>query len=691
MSDPPFVILQDVFKTPHKPIFVTPYPCASLTRKVIDEFLNTVDDGVVGVAPAYGPGCVLSILAFASSSRVLLVRMPKPKTKTKRPNMQGRDLTGLILCGDFELFAFHMDILATSLFKDFGLRIRGAVDMLSVCKAARHSLDAKMDSIGGAPGLNKPRLQSLWNGGEKASATTVKDIALRAWVAWRAATFGPMTARFIKAPRIDTSTFLETRLNVIAKIVRDAVALDALKPSFVKNEIASEYTFKQGQLKVTSTRFKNRVRDIDQDQRIKVHGMDKGQRITVTGRTKHIDGRAADITIDTRSKLPPGKLQVVTLGKDAPTNAEAQRTQIILEALQRTSTVMEKPFFRGIWLPHELSASVKSKPPNRSISISFLRPLNASQKTAVEAILSPTPLNVIHGPPGTGKTTVIAAAVTSVAASSARDRTMWLVAQSNVAVKNIAEKLASVDFLDFKLLVSKDFHYDWHEHLYEKINPNLIRSDELVDDPVATERRLLGSKVILCTLTMLSSSRISAITRLVPLHTVIVDEASQVEVGSYLPMINRFSHSLRKLVFIGDDKQLAPYGQSDVKSLQSVFELPHLREGAIFLDTQWMPTRLGTFIGRHVYDNQLKTQHPNKAQCCRFVDVKGKEMSKGQSWINTAEVLVAIAEARKCHSASRAYRIITPYDAQRAMLEKELKASKLPWEDRVFCVDSFQG
>lgn len=34
--------------------------------------------------------------------------------------------------------------------------------------------------------------------------------------------------------------------------------------------------------------------------------------------------------------------------------------------------------------------------------------------------------------------------------------------------------------------------------------------------------------------------------------------------------------------------------------------------------------------------------------------------------------------------------VITPYDAQRAALEKQLKAEGLPWE-RVFNVDSFQG
>ena len=39
--------------------------------------------------------------------------------------------------------------------------------------------------------------------------------------------------------------------------------------------------------------------------------------------------------------------------------------------------------------------------------------------------------------------------------------TIWVVAQSNVAVKNVAEKLVDSGFVDFKLLVSKDFHFDW--------------------------------------------------------------------------------------------------------------------------------------------------------------------------------------------------------------------------------------
>jgi regulator of nonsense transcripts 1 len=46
-------------------------------------------------------------------------------------------------------------------------------------------------------------------------------------------------------------------------------------------------------------------------------------------------------------------------------------------------------------------------------------------------------------------------------AAASGSNTVWVVAQSNVAVKNVAEKLAESGFLSFKLLVSKDFHFDW--------------------------------------------------------------------------------------------------------------------------------------------------------------------------------------------------------------------------------------
>ena len=55
---------------------------------------------------------------------------------------------------------------------------------------------------------------------------------------------------------------------------------------------------------------------------------------------------------------------------------------------------------------------------------------------------------------------MIAAAVQSKIAEHPSN-TVWVIAQSNVAVKNVAEKLVDCEFFDFRLLVSKDFHFEW--------------------------------------------------------------------------------------------------------------------------------------------------------------------------------------------------------------------------------------
>ena len=93
-----------------------------------------------------------------------------------------------------------------------------------------------------------------------------------------------------------------------------------------------------------------------------------------------------------------------------------------------------------------------------------------------------------------------------------------------------------------------------HEHLYGSIEHNLIRSDEFPKDIRLAERLLLGARVMLCTLSMLSNTALAPFIRLVPIETVIVDEASQIEVGDYLPLLAT-SRTLKKIVFIGDDKQ----------------------------------------------------------------------------------------------------------------------------------------
>ena len=75
-----------------------------------------------------------------------------------------------------------------------------------------------------------------------------------------------------------------------------------------------------------------------------------------------------------------------------------------------------------------------------------------------------------------------------------------------------------------------------HEHIYEKIEHHLLRSDEFPEDLGALERTIGGSPVILCTLSMLSNPILDdrGLYGLVPLERLVIDEASQIEVGEYM-------------------------------------------------------------------------------------------------------------------------------------------------------------
>lgn len=64
-----------------------------------------------------------------------------------------------------------------------------------------------------------------------------------------------------------------------------------------------------------------------------------------------------------------------------------------------------------------------------------------------------------------------------------------------------------------------------------------------------------GIQVLLCTVSMLSHPNIHRFTKLCPLVTLVIDEASQISLGEYLSILDRQSKNLHKMVFIGDDKQ----------------------------------------------------------------------------------------------------------------------------------------
>ncbi|KAG2074300.1 P-loop containing nucleoside triphosphate hydrolase protein [Suillus decipiens] len=560
-----------------------------------------------------------------------------------------------------------------------------------------------MDALGGELLLQKQNVKILF--ARREGDATTKDVALQAWAACRTVAFPHMVSRFPRISRIATDIMPDIHLSALAKISRDAEILESLKPTKVVNNVTDGLSIsKAGNVNLECTRFRTRIMK-NRDQVIHIETQNGDKLSTMTGHAQQIDGRQAFINVKGPVHTSGKVLRVTTIGKEDLTAAESYREFVVLKALQGTITLTHYPFFCSIWAP-SLKISWPPATGGTSSPPFVYNPsgtLNHSQYEAVERILSQADRDrvlLIQGPPGTGKTTVIAASVDSIVKTGHRDRTVWLVAQSNVAVKNIAEKLDKVGFREFKLLVSRDFHHDWHEHLYERLEHCFIRSDMLGGGPVAIERLLIDTytntktRIILCTLSMLSNPRIDKIALQVPVETVIFDEASQIEVGDYLPLLQRFQPTLQKMVFIGDDRQLAPFGQDDIGKLRSVFEYPHLRKRAHFLDTQYrMPLVIGNFISRHVYNQKLMTVHNvNNKAACRFLDVKrGQEQKAGHSWINQQEISVVIHLARIYHGQGKQFRIITPYDGQRSTIEKQLELAQLPWEDKCFNVDSFQG
>ncbi|KAI6042879.1 P-loop containing nucleoside triphosphate hydrolase protein [Pisolithus marmoratus] len=674
--------------------------------------LETVtSEATIGISASYREDSRLSATAFSSLSAALVVHFTVSndfpqggKHGTQARAAQARNLLEeQILCNaDYEKYAFRMDRIAIALYLDVGLRIERAVDMLSVSRNDRQSAQALMDAMGGELTLHNSNVKTLFFS-DKPHPVSDSDLVQQAWAACRASVFPHMAVRFHALGRISTNLMPDAHIKALAKVSRDGELLDSLKPHTVKNDVMPDITVKMDNLSFTCSHYPTRIRT-SKRQFLQIETQ-KG--VQVPGRAIHVEGRKAQIKI------------LGSLHGDEIKGLSRKRYPGHLEG---ESSLLSHPFFKAIWLPNDPILWPKSDRPIPKIPIccpGFI--VNTSQERAIEKILSASDEDrvvLIQGPPGTGKTppgtgktTVITAAVTSiVSCPAASSRTIWIAAQSNVTVKNVAEKFDKIGFHDFKLLVSMEFHFDWyastclkdaalirlnrHEHLYERLAPCVIRSDSFCKNVVGASRQLSGARVILCTLSMLSSVHLVFYVQVNPVDILIFDEGSQIEVGNYIPVLHHFGRTLSKIAFIGGHRQLPPYGQEEISKLLRSFEVKHLRKKVLSLDTQYrMPGVIGDFISQKVYNGKLKTCHAHSASLpWRFIDVeRGQEKQSGKSWINPSEAPIVAQIAGVYQGKGLDFRIITPYDAQRSLIEQELKAVNVCHEDKVFNVDSFQG
>ncbi|KAF8994651.1 P-loop containing nucleoside triphosphate hydrolase protein, partial [Cyathus striatus] len=529
------------------------------------------------------------------------------------------------------------------------------------------------------------KVNKLWHGDEQGTTT----VCLRAWISARIGVSCTGDIRNVK--KIDTTFLNSDEHQCISTLCLESYLLEMAKPQESPNEFNSFKVEKGGNMLLENSRFSTRVRRSDQTEVI----MTDEAGTEYIGRACHTKGKTTTIHPITKATLVGAPESVRVIGRQEPTNSERAQSELLLLLLRGEKDLRTSFFTRTLWFP-----KWKGIKYNRDADCGYAGKvllshihLNPSQWRAAVAMISGTPLVVTHGPPGTGKTTTIAAAakVWDICGQPA-----WITAHSNVAVKNIAESLFNKG-VKFVLLVSNEFYEEWHEHLYTDIESYLIRSDELPKDKVEAERLLNGSTIVLSTLSMLSNPafEINGIFDLVPVERLVIDEASQIRVFEYLHIFIKFQKKLLKVCYFGDPKQLPPFGIEKAPNIQTIFELEHIisKDTSFFLDTQYrIPICLGTFISHTIYESKLKSvQEIKTPDCLKFVDVgvqRGEEIKDGSSWKNLGEVQIVV-ELIRTYYRHKNFCILSPYDAQRAAIEKQLKAENLPW-DNVYNVDSFQ-
>jgi len=210
-----FTIDQDIYKELYPPICVTEIQESRISSSTIDNFIRSVDGGAVGLAPTYGSKCALRTLAIASLSEVMIVKIGalKPSSRTRHPKKrssaslsQNHLRDKILCCPGISSHAFRMDEVAGALFRDAGLRLNSAVDLLSASNGDRNALESLMISLGGESVLNKTQVIRLFRDNESMK-TSSTSTALQAWAACRAATLPSMIQQVSWIPKINTDLF----------------------------------------------------------------------------------------------------------------------------------------------------------------------------------------------------------------------------------------------------------------------------------------------------------------------------------------------------------------------------------------------------------------------------------------------------------------------------------------------------
>ncbi|HKB77443.1 MAG TPA: AAA domain-containing protein [Myxococcales bacterium] len=367
--------------------------------------------------------------------------------------------------------------------------------------------------------------------------------------------------------------------------------------------------------------------------------------------------------------------------------------------------------------------------------------LNPEQAQALALADRAQDLALVHGPPGTGKTTVL---VEVVRRAAARGESVLASAPSNLAVDNLVERLAAAGLNPVRIghparvlpaVLEHTLEARVREHDEAKLAARLVkealqlrqaarkqrsrrgpgrfsesRAQEREARALLAEAReredraeadvLEGAQVVLATLTGLASNAL----RERRFDLAVVDEATQaVEPAAYLALLKA-----DRAVLAGDHLQLPPTVLSEAAQrgglAVSLFErVAQARpEAMVSLSEQHrMNERIMRYPSEALYGGKLRA-HPSVARHSideaplEVIDTAGRGFDEAtpagsESKANPGEAELVAAEAQRLLARGvppREMAVIAPYDAQVQLLRQLLAAHP---DLEVDTVDGFQG
>ena len=384
-----------------------------------------------------------------------------------------------------------------------------------------------------------------------------------------------------------------------------------------------------------------------------------------------------------------------------------------------------------------------------------LNGLNASQQQAVQKIVEAQELAIVHGPPGTGKTTTLVQAIKALIKQNKQQ--ILVVAPSNTAVDLLSEKLSNeglnvlrignptrvseklmaltldskisvhADMKEIKKLKKQASEYKNMAHKYKRNFGKAERDQrkalfdaahQLIKEVDKTEQFIaedLISKAQVITATLVGANHYTI--RDLKFHTVIIDEAGQaLEPACWIPI-----SKAQKVIFAGDHLQLPPTikSQRAAKDGLSTTLLEKCTalypEAVVLLEEQYrMNEAIMGFSSKEFYDNRLNAHESVASRILfpgdvplSFVDTAGcsyDEKQEGTSTANPEEAAFLFKHLHKLVGELTGYypaenfptiAVISPYKEQIRILNQLLQDSPelMVYADKIAVntIDSFQG